>query len=428
MKSSPEINDFDENNWNNWDFAGADTKYLTHGIHPYPARMIPQIARRLIRKLSNIGDTVFDPFCGSGTVIAESRLLGRNSLGIDLNPLAVMIAKVKSTPIDSYEIEKAIKNVEISIKDDYREFCRGNLTLERTEYFNLDYWFKPRVIDLLTLIKRRIWEFPDDTQAERDVKDFLKVVFSYTVRLTSNNRPGEFKLFRLPPDKLDTYNPDPIEVFINHLTSSGEALREYSSHASPQCTSDVQTQDARTSSERQYDLVVTSPPYGDHQTTVAYGQFSRYSAFWLDFDEKEVRSIDRRSLGGIRELKTLPENDQTPTLENVLELIEKRDTKRMLDVLNFYTGLSSVLQCVTAGLKDGGFTAWVIGNRTVKRIQMPTHQIVKEMGEKNGLSHVETIPRNIPTKRMPWINAPENIPGEKGMTISTEHIVIMKKS
>lgn len=58
-----------------WTFADADTQYMTHGLHPYPAGMIPQIANRLIERYSKPRLTVLDPFCGSGSVLVESRLL-----------------------------------------------------------------------------------------------------------------------------------------------------------------------------------------------------------------------------------------------------------------------------------------------------------------------------------------------------------------
>jgi len=82
------------------DFAKADTSYLTHGLHEYPARMIPQIAQRLITLYTQEGDTLLDPFCGSGTTLVEARLSNRSAVGNDINPLATLLIKVKSTPLD----------------------------------------------------------------------------------------------------------------------------------------------------------------------------------------------------------------------------------------------------------------------------------------------------------------------------------------
>src|SRR3989338_5309312 len=83
-----------------WDYRGEKTKTYTHGIHTYPAMFIPQVARRLLENYSQAGETICDIFCGSGSALIESRLLGRNAYGIDLNPLAIFLAKAKTTPIN----------------------------------------------------------------------------------------------------------------------------------------------------------------------------------------------------------------------------------------------------------------------------------------------------------------------------------------
>jgi hypothetical protein len=79
-------------------------------------------------------------------------------------------------------------------------------------------------------------------------------------------------------------------------------------------------------------------------------------------------------------------------------------------------------------LDDGGYCCIVIANRTVRRVVIPTHEIIVEMGAEVGFEKVAVIPRNIPTKRLPWENAPENIPGMKGKTMSQENIIIMRKA
>lgn len=92
-----------------WDFKSYQTKTYTHGFHTYPAMFIPQVARKLIEVFSSEHDTVCDIFCGSGTTLVESSLLNRNSIGIELNPLAVLIAKVKTTPIDPQTLTNNLK-------------------------------------------------------------------------------------------------------------------------------------------------------------------------------------------------------------------------------------------------------------------------------------------------------------------------------
>ena len=103
-----------------WDFRKANTKPLTHGFHNYPAMMIPQVAARLIEKhISSKSKVnrlhVLDPFCGSGTVLVESKIRGLKSWGIDINPLARLISKVKTTPLDIVELQDSYNKLSNSL-------------------------------------------------------------------------------------------------------------------------------------------------------------------------------------------------------------------------------------------------------------------------------------------------------------------------
>src|SRR5260370_32805210 len=83
-----------------WDFSGTSVNKGIHAIHPYPAKFIPQIPRKLI-ELFHPGDSsiVLDPFCGSGTTLAEAIDLGLDAWGIDLSPIACLTTRVKTTPL-----------------------------------------------------------------------------------------------------------------------------------------------------------------------------------------------------------------------------------------------------------------------------------------------------------------------------------------
>lgn len=80
-----------------WSFKSHHPGVYTHSLHRYPAKFVPQIERKLILAFSDPGDVVCDPFCGSGTTLVEAILLGRDAVGIDLNPMAVLNAKTKIT-------------------------------------------------------------------------------------------------------------------------------------------------------------------------------------------------------------------------------------------------------------------------------------------------------------------------------------------
>ena len=102
-----------------WGFVRVKTDFMTHGLHPYPARMIPQIAERLINRYSSPNSLVLDPFCGSGTVLVESRRHQRNAVGNDINRLAVLLAEVKSKRVEPKRLYDVVTSF---LKDIDRDF------------------------------------------------------------------------------------------------------------------------------------------------------------------------------------------------------------------------------------------------------------------------------------------------------------------
>ena len=154
-----------------WDFKTYKTKIYTHGFHNYPAMFIPQVARKLILAFSEEGDLVCDIFCGSGTTLVESSLLNRNSIGIELNPLAVLITRAKTMPIDPKTLTVKLK----SIIDDYKSIKN----IELPDFYNIEFWFNKKVIRDLAYLRQAIRNI-----SEEDIRNFFLVCFSEVVRLS----------------------------------------------------------------------------------------------------------------------------------------------------------------------------------------------------------------------------------------------------
>jgi len=412
-----------------WTFADADTSRGLHGLHPYPARMIPQIAHRLIEKYSRRGDVVLDPFCGSGTVLLESMLLGRNSIGIDLNPLAILLARAKSTPIEPHILRRQYNDLIHKVSQDIDDRKADKLIIPRPDLNeNLEFWFKRHVIDDLALLRRRLFEI-----REHKVRDFFLACFSLTVRMVSNTRGKEFKLYRIPKDKLRGFNPNVFKVFRKNLEDGIRRMESTFPYLSSEVWAKVILQDTRLLTlDRKADLIVTSPPYGDSRTTVAYGQFSRYPALWCGLAEnwhpqvtrETIMKVDQLSLGGNGKIADIPDS---AALHETLGRIGKRSEERANDTALFFRDIKRAFERIYLAMNDNAHFCIVIGNRTVSRVRVPTDQILVEIGNMCGFRHLTTFCRRIPTKRMPWENAPENIVGEKGKTIHEESIIILGK-
>lgn len=409
-----------------WDFRNEYTKFSTHGYHTYPAMMIPQIARRLIEVYGKGAKTILDPFMGSGTALLEGVLHSqfKKAYGIDINPLARLISKVKTTAIEPAllwnEYDKLIKNC---LSEKYNASFK-NKKIEPPDFFNINFWFKPEAIIDLSIIKQKI-----DKIENKDIKDFFLVAFSETVRSASNTRKGEFKLYRMTSKMLKKRNPKALEDFRAKAKENIFRMENFIKEKNG-CEVRILDEDTRFKTsvpDNSIDIIVTSPPYGDSRTTVAYGQFSRLALQWLGYDEKIIRNIDKVSLGGIP-TKNLENNLCSFTLKKILCEISKIDSKRAKDVLSFYIDFDKCVEELHRITKKGSFLCFVLGNRTVKGIKIPTDIIITELFQsKNHYEHINTFIRNIPHKRMPKLNSPTNIKGKLSATMNEEYIVILQK-
>ncbi len=410
-----------------WDFRKDFTKYSNHGFHTYPAMMIPQVARRLIGAYGKNAKVLLDPFVGSGTALLEATLHSnfQKAYGIDINPLALLISKVKITPIDSKILWEEYHQLMEKCTDDKKAVNFSQKQIERPNFPNIDFWFKPQVITDLAIIRKNILEVKN-----KDVKNFFLVAFSETVRDVSNTRNREYKLYRMSPEMMKRHKPDTISIFREKLKENVTSMQDYFEGYNKNCRVKLLAEDTRkvtSIQDEEVDLIVTSPPYGDSRTTVAYGQFSRLALQWIGYDQKTVLGIDKTSLGGIP-TKDLIHDLGSPTLRETLQKIADVDPIRARDVLSFYVDFDKCVQELHKKKKKGAFLCFVVGNRTVKGVQIPTDEIILELFQaKNHYKHHNTFIRNIPHKRMPKLNSPTNISGNHALTMNEEWIVIIEK-
>ena len=410
-----------------WDFRNDFTKYSNHGFHTYPAMMIPQVARRLIQMYGKDKEILLDPFMGSGTALLEAKLHKnfKKAYGIDINPLALLISKVKTTPINPEILKEEYRQLISRCNEDKKAVNFREKEITKPDFFNIGFWFKPQVITDLAIIKQNIEKIKD-----KDIKDFFLIAFSETVRNVSNTRNREYKLYRMSQSMLEKHNPNTFDEFKNKASKSIVGMEEYFKVHNPKCHVDILAEDSRKLTSipaNSVDLIVTSPPYGDSRKTVAYGQFSRLGLQWLDYGKEEVLNIDKVSLGGIP-TKDLNNGLGSPTLKKTLDAISKIDSRRAKDILSFYVDFDKCVQELHRVTKKGVFMCFVVGNRTVKGVQIPTDEIILELFQaKNHYKHHNTFIRNIPHKRMPKLNSPTNIVGNHAVTMNEEWIVIIEK-
>lgn len=423
------------------DFKGHNTKYLTHGYHTYPAMMIPQLANEFIDLILESGIPIkrlYDPFMGSGTSLVEAIVHNLDAYGTDVNPLSKLMTTAKTTAIDLNKLNYAISELNDSIMQMELLHKNNQYHLNIPTFDRLNFWFKPDIIESLQLIKNCINEFSDS-----ELKTFFLASFSETVRYVSNTRNNEFKLYRLAEDKLNLWNPNVIDVFFKYINRNqigNNELYEKLNEIGNDQPRVVINQGSNTElpsefEDSMFDIVVTSPPYGDSKTTVAYGQFSRLSLQWLDLNIDEntkLNQLDNIMLGGkvdkSLKIDNMLNDLNSPTLRTVFNVIKEKDEKRALEVLQFYKDLDVSIKETSRVMKTGSYQFWVVANRTVKLINIPTDIIIAELFEKYHTKHLHSFYRKIPNKRMPSKNSPTNIIGNHSVTMTSEIILMLKKT
>ena len=403
-----------------WDFKTADTKTNTHCYHNYPAMMIPQIASRLITQYGRNAKTLFDPYCGTGTSLVEANIQGINAFGTDLNPLARLIAETKTLKIKLEVIDVYLKEF-----TDYLlaiSFGLKKTGIASPNFNNIDFWFKQETKDKLTAVK----EFIDNIKNEK-VKKFFLIAFSETIRESSLTKNSEFKLCRMPAKQRENFKPNVFGLMSSKLARNRSGLKSYLDKVkdtNAQATIyDFSSSDTiKKIAQESIDIIVTSPPYGDSKTTVAYGQFSRLANQWLGVTN--ANQIDNQLMGG----KTAAINKTNiDIIDEAIETIAGTDERRAKEVYSFYADYGKSIANVAPLVKSGGHACYVIGNRRVKGIVLPTDEITKSLFSKHGFRYIDTFIRKIPNKRMPSKNSPTNIVGEKAATINNEYILVMQK-
>ena len=404
-----------------WDFRESDTKEYTHCFHTYPAMMIPQIARRLLKQYGTEGGWLLDPYCGTGTSLVEASLFGMHSVGCDINPLVRLIATAKSTPICLSTLDETLSTLNDHLFQ--IEFRKGKIPdAPVPNILNLTYWFSEEVIKSLAYLRNWVKDVADEA-----VRDFILVAFSETVREVSYTRNGEFKLYRMPTQKLESFNPDVFGIFSKKLNRNRTGLAAFleKRKSVEVSVSDANTVQGELPMPRPlggYDLVITSPPYGDSHTTVAYGQFSRFAAEWIGLPN--ARKIDKLAMGGHRSKETLTDSPISSAVNKICSV----DEKRAREVSAFYIDLERSINAIAQVLSPRATICYVVGNRRVKEVMLPTDEFVVDAFRQYGFAHKETIVRNIPNKRMPKKNSPSNIAGETSTTMHEENIVVCQRT
>ncbi len=395
----------------------------------YPAMMVESMQGDLMDAvMDETTQSVWDPFAGSGVTLWEAMARGRSFTGGDINPLAILICRVKAGPYDERALRT--KAVELLVRLDRLRLTKASVTFQ-----GIDKWFHPAVTLELSAIRESIMDC-QLTWCRR----FFWICLAETVRRCSNSRTTTYKLHTRPKEELDQdrlakmtfisvlrQNLDAYSIRRVQLARAG-LLRGTRYLESIK----VGLKDARLSPREKHDLLVTSPPYGDHQSTVPYGQQAYLPLQWVQLadidaglDRTCLRStleIDNRGLGGTLTNaleRSAASRRASQTLDRLLVDLRDQPRDRVQRVAAYCADLHRSVDAIARGVRDGGYMLWTVGNRRVGGRPVSLHDILREFLEAQGARHVATVERPIPRKRMASRNA-------IAATISAEKVLIMR--
>ena len=391
-----------------------------HKIHPYPAMLHPLLVKFLIDKYAQKGDTILDPFCGSGVTLLESKISGYESIGFDINPMALLIARAKTQTYQKKKLLKEFKDLKKSLYGNMGSLFGGG-QIDIPEITNMDYWYSKGVINDLGKIR---WALKTGSY---EYKDFFLTIFAFVCRNQSLTKNGEFKRYRIKKEKIAKTANEVFSRFFSHLQEMIEVF--LSTDISPKISKPIfANAENKISSKIKYDLVVTSPPYGDSRTTVAYGQYTSFGNEWVNGLNAHTASgyqTDRECLG--KKGKLNDGLNQHQILMDVVNKIKDVDSNRANEVLYFFNGYYNAVKNILENLNEQGKVCFVVGNRTVKGFQIPMDQITASFFDSMGLNFEGIFLRNIHNKVMPSKNSPTNKAGVKSNTMTNEYIVVFSK-
>jgi len=282
---------------------------LNHSVFRYPAKFHPPIARKLIELVSSPGETVLDPFCGSGTLLVEAVATGRNAVGTDVDPLAVFVSGAKTLIADlaaiSAAADRCIGWLETSRSADHLQDGEFTHELDECEFEarrtdlaawipdlpNMMHWFRRRAVLQLASIRRHVAE-----NYEGDARRFLELCFAAVIRNSSNADPVpvsglEVTSHMLAKEALGRAI-DPWRLMARAIGRSLPAMTAFIEARASLTTSTVLQADAReldTKIVGTVSAVVTSPPY---LTAVDYYRRHTLEMYWLGLTNQRAERLE----------------------------------------------------------------------------------------------------------------------------------------
>ena len=419
----------------NLDFTSGNTLYATHGLHAYAAKCPPQLVRYGLRYYSSPGEIVLDPMAGSGTTLVEARLMGRIAIGYEIDPLARLIAEVKSRALTDHAIEKAYEEVVEKSNSDLRLIRSSKvpaavrLRATPPTFSNQEYWFSSEVSAALAILSHHISE----ATISKKVRDFLWVAFSSLILAKTSvanardiiHSRHHFWRHEKPPDVMEKF-AHRVQIMRRHMKDFRDRCSSVSGGSSTARLGDARR--LRLKSET-VDLVFTSPPYA---TALDYPRAHFLAVAWMEealgINLKQYLSRASQYVG--TERGSVPRvfnlDDRFKPLDYaalVLAQLAEHSPRLAGRVQRYFLDMRDILSEVTRLLKPNGHAVLVVCPSHLRKVDVRTHDVLIEIAQTHGLALKHRHTRTISLKRriLPYMQE------AFGKRMDSEYVLVFQK-
>lgn len=393
-------------------------RYGTHGIHEYRGKFFPQ----LVRALMNIAFTrprglVADPMCGSGTTLVEGVVSGHRAIGLDLNPLSILISRVKCSLLflDTKQISAAYEKIRDKLLHS-KPMRSGKLSyfisLPKADQEYLLRWFAPQVLSDLDQIMIDI-----ESVHPANVRDLMRISLSNILRRVSWQKDDDLRVRKQIRFDDDI---DPIREFLEELGRSVRTVIAFlrQNQRLVDGVFEIKQGDARMASTNwgaflgKVDAVITSPPYA---TALPYLDTDRLSLIYLKLlTRPEHRKRDQEMIGN-REITTRHRTQYWQSFQDrksefpksivaLIEGIDRLNTRaptgfrrqNLASLLaKYFTDMRDVLLNSKQVLKKGAAAYVVVGNNHTiaggKHVAIETAELLTDLAKAVGFQFESSI-------------------------------------
>lgn len=392
-------------------------------VHPFPARMAPGIALQALGE-SKQTLTVLDPMAGSGTVLAVASEHGHQAIGLDLDPLAALMAKVWTRPINPEKVlAKATEVLNCA------RFVFKHMRLRKAYPANSDsetqkfirYWYD-------NYSRRQLTALANSIQCIRDraVRDVLWCAFSKLIITKQAGASLAMDLSHSRPHKV--FSKAPVKPFHAYLAAVKTVVANCPIINNRQNKPIVKMNvgDARklNIADNSIDIVLTSPPY---LNAIDYIRCSKFSLVWMGFSIRALRKIRSTSVGTESSLKKALNSESVQNIITKLQLMPSLSNRNYAILARYIWDMEKALKETSRVLKNGGKAVYVVGDSTIRGTFIQNSSVIAILAEEQGFELIRRVSRALPDNRR-YMPPPKGKGTHMNMRMRHEVVLEFKKS